>query len=96
MKLGGSLRRNRVVPYDEILQRSLDVPVVATPAGPGGVYYRVPDFRKNVLHRLFRLPGAGSLWTLREVPFEIVQKAAGGEDPLAAPSTSGKNVTAND
>ena len=77
-------------------QGHLDVPVVATSAGPGGVYYRVPDFRKNVLHRLFRLPGAGSLWTLREVPFEIVPKAAGGEDPLAAPSTSGKNVTAND
>ena len=72
----------------------LDVPVVATSAGEGGVYYRIPDFRKNVLHRLFRLPGAGSLWTLREVPFEIVPKAAAGADPLAAPPMGDTNVTA--
>ncbi|MGC8530021.1 MAG: hypothetical protein ACP5OP_07480 [Leptospirillia bacterium] len=62
----------------------LDVPVVATSAGQGGVYYRIPDFRKNVLRRLFRLRGAGSLWTLREVPFEIVPKSAEGSDPPAA------------
>ena len=77
-------------------QGSLDVPVVATPAGPGGLYYRIPDFRKNVLHRLFRQKGAGSLWTLREVPFEIVPKAAKGSDPLAAPPAVDAHVTAKD
>ena len=60
----------------------LDVPVVVSPAGAGGVFYRIPDFRRSVLHRLFRLRGAGSLWTLREVPFEIVPKTAGGSNPL--------------
>ena len=48
------------------------------------VFYEVPRFSKDVLGQLFALPGAGSLWTFREVPFEIESdKPEGATAPSA-------------
>ncbi|MGC8501155.1 MAG: hypothetical protein ACP5OS_08290 [Leptospirillia bacterium] len=55
----------------------LHIPTVKIAYGKNGPsLYRVKDFRSGVLSQLFRHRGPGSLWTMREIPFEIRGKAA--------------------
>lgn len=68
----------------------LRLPAVGTPYGKDGSLYRVKDFRSGVLRQLFRLRGPGSLWTMREVPFEIRGKAADDHWPADRTTLSDK------
>lgn len=53
--------------------------------GKNAVLQAVPDFSREVLRQLFRLRGAGSLWTFREIPFEIVSASEGQGGSSPAP-----------
>ncbi len=68
----------------------LHLPTAKTPYGKDGSLTRVKNFRSEVLGQLFGLRGPGSLWTMREVPFEIRGKAADDHWPADRTTLSDK------